>query len=178
MRSQNFLLIGIIMLFAVIVIPSYAQYDYGQASPSAPSSFQQNQVQLTDKGSIKVSFYTEPAQPDATSKTQFYISFLNKDSGSTQQHVDYKVFIKKGADQIFGIPVTHTAEGSVIVPFQFTDAGSYQVTVEVDGILFQPIPPETAMFAIGIGPTVVPEFPMTSAIILMIGILSTRKRSV
>ena len=170
MKSEKqFVLFGITLLFAVVVFPSYAQYDYGQTTSSVPGNSQQNQVQLTDKGSIKVSFYSQPAQPNTKSKTQFYISFLNKETGSTQQHVDYKISIKKGGDQIFGIPVTHTAEGSITVPYQFTDAGTYQLIVEVDGILFQPTAPEIATFTVGVESVSIPEFPMAT-IILMIGV--------
>jgi hypothetical protein len=173
MRSEKqFALAGIMVLLSVIVLPSFAQLDYGDGPTTVPSNAQQNQVQLTDKGSIKVGFYTNPAQPNTVSKTQFYISFINKGSDSTQQHVDYKVFVKKGTDQIFGIPVTHTAEGSVVVPFQFADVGTYQVTVEVDGILFQPIPPETATFTVGIESASVPEFPTVTPIILLIGVFA------
>lgn len=172
MPEKQFALVGIMALFAVMVLPSYAQGYYDQTPSSLPSSAQQNQVQLTDKGSIKVGFYTDPAQPNTTSQTQFYISFLNKDSGLTQQHVDYKVFIKKGTDQIFGIPVTHTAEGSVTVPFKFADLGTYQVIVEVDGILFQPIAPETATFTVGVESAPVPEFPVAAGMIFVIGVLA------
>jgi hypothetical protein len=171
MSEKQFALIGMMVLFAVMVLPSYAQGYYDQ-TPSSPSNAQQNQVQLTDKGSIKVSFYTDPTQPNIVSQTQFYISFLNKDSDLNQQHVDYKIFIKKGVDQIFGIPVTHTAEGSVTVPFQFSDVGTYQLIVEVDGILFQPITPETATFTVGVESALVPEFPVTVGIILVIGVIS------
>jgi hypothetical protein len=59
------------------------------------------------------------------------------------------------------------------MPFQFTTAGPYQVVVEVDGILFQPIPPETATFAVGVvSSSVIPEFPNIAGIIFVIGIIS------
>ena len=169
------------ILSIVMIMPTYAQYQE-LPGPSASNNTQQNQVQLTDKGSIKVGFYTDPQTPDTSSQTKFYISFLNKDSDLIQQHIDYKVFVKKGADQIFGIPITHTAEGSVTVPFQFTDVGTYQVIVEVDGILFQPITPEIAAFTVGVGSVSVPEFPVAAGIILVIGVLAavslTRARKV
>jgi len=169
-------LIGIVsmILSLVIITPSYAQlcYDCDGSSRSNQSNTQQNQVQLTDKGSIKVGFYTDPGTPDTSNQTKFYISFLTKDSDLTQQHVDYKVFIKKGANQIFGIPVTHTAQGSVTVPFQFADVGTYQVIVEVDGILFQPITPETAAFTVGVKSASVPEFPVAAGMILVIGVIA------
>ena len=166
-------LLSIIILSTCLVLPSYAQYYDDQSPSSTPSYAQQNQIEPTDKGSIKVGFYTDPAAPDTSSQTKLYISFLNKDSGIIQQHIDYKVFIKKGADQIFGIPVTHTAEGSVTVPFKFTNAGTYQVLVEVDGILFQPIQPETATFTVSAGSSTVPEFPSAVAAIFVVGIIGT-----
>ena len=171
------------MILSVTILPIYAQICYGCDDSTTQSNAQQNQVKLTDKGSIKVGFYTDPEKPNTVNQTKFSISFLNKDSGMIQQHIDYRVFIKKGTDQIFGIPITHTVQGSVTVPFQFTNAGTYQVVVEVDGILFQPITPETATFTTDIESSSVPEFPTSTAIVLLIGIisivaLSTRSRLV
>lgn len=167
-RSFMKSLLGIIMIMLVtgFVLPSYAQLYGDQSSSSTPSYAQQNQVKATDKGSVKVGFYTDPSTPNTTDQTKLAISFLNKDSGITQQHIDYKVFIKKGSDQVFGIAKTHTAEGTVTVPFQFTDSGTYQVTVEVDGILFQPIPPETATFTVDVATSSVPEFPLAPIVLL------------
>ena len=166
-------LIGIAsVVLSVAIIPGYAQICYNCDDSSSNNNAQQNQVQLTDKGSIKVGFYTDPEKPNTTNQTNLSISFLNKDTDMIQQHIDYKVFIKKGTNQIFGIPITHTAQGSVGVPFQFTDAGTYQVVVEVDGILFQPITPETATFTVGVDSSSVPEFPTSAAIVLVIGIIS------
>ena len=166
-------LIGIasVILSVVAIIPSYAQC-YGCDDSTPKNNAQQNQVQLTDKGSIKVGFYTDPEYPNTVNQTKFSISFVNKDSDMIQQHIDYKVFIKKGTDQIYGIPITHTATSSVTIPFQFTDAGTYQVVVEVDGILFQPIPPETATFTVGVESSSVPEFPTSTVMIFVIGITS------
>ena len=166
-------LIGIasVILSVVAIIPSYAQC-YGCDDSTSKNNAQQNQVQLTDKGSIKVGFYTDPEYPNILNQTKFSISFVNKDSDMIQQHIDYKVFIKKGTNQIYGIPITHTATSSVTIPFQFTDAGTYQVVVEVDGILFQPIPPETATFTVGVESSSVPEFPTSTIMIFVIGITS------
>jgi hypothetical protein len=162
------LVLAVTALSLGMFVPSYAQLYQDQSSSSYPSYAQQNQVQLTDKGTIKVGFYTDPANPNTTNGTKFYISFLNKGSNIIQPHIDYKIFIKKGADQVFGIPVTHTAEGSVTIPFQFTDGGTHEVVVEVDGILFQPIPPETATFTVGVAPTVgSPEFPFAIPVLLI-----------
>lgn len=111
---------------------------------------QSQQIKLTSGGTINVGFSTDPANPNPGDQTQLKISFLNKQN-TIQQHVDYRVIVTQGQNQVFGIPITHTAEGSVSIPYQFQNAGDYQVTVSVEGILFQPIPPETAVFSLTIG---------------------------
>ena len=167
-------LIGIasVILSSTAIISSYAQICYDCDGSTKPNNSQQNQVQLTDKGSIKVGFYTDPQNPNTVNQTKLSISFVNKDSDMIQQHIDYNVFIKEGTNQIFGDPFSHTVQGSITVPFQFTDAGSYQIVVEVDGILLQPIPPETATFTVGVESSSVPEFPASTVIMFVIGITS------
>ena len=118
-------------MLSLAVFPVYAQQ-------------QSQQIKLTSGGTINVGFSTVPANPNPGDQTQLKISFINKHTNAIQQHIDYRVTVTKGQNQVFGIPITHTAEGSVSIPYQFHDAGDYQVTVSVEGILFQPIPPETA----------------------------------
>lgn len=147
--------LGILAIISIIIIPAYAD----------------STVKATSGGTINVSFSTDPANPTTEDTTQLKIGFLNKQSNSIQQHIDYKISVAQGSSQVFGIPVTHTAEGSVSVPFQFQTGGKYQITVEVDGILFQPIPPETATFDVQVGPSI-PEFPGSTVVILVTGIIS------
>jgi len=128
----------ILVLLSLVVFPVYAQQ-------------QSQQIKLTSSGTINVRFSTIPANPNPGDQTQLKISFINKQTNAIQQHIDYRVTVTKGQNQVFGIPITHTAEGSVSIPYQFQDAGDYQVTVSVEGILFQPIPPETAEFSLTIG---------------------------
>jgi hypothetical protein len=129
----------ILVLLSLLVFPVYAQEQ------------SQQQIKLTSGGTINVGFLTVPASPNAGDQTQLKINFINKQTNAIQQHIDYRVSVTKGQNQVFGIPLTHTAEGSVSVPYQFQDAGDYQVTISVEGILFQPIPPETAVFSVTIG---------------------------
>lgn len=128
-------------------------------------------VKATSAGTLNISFETSPATPNPGDQTELKISFLNKQN-AIQQHIDYKVSVTQGENQVFGTQVTHTAEGAVSVPFQFQSAGTYQVTVQVVGILFQPVPPETASFTIVVGPAV-PEFGPLAGAIIAIAILST-----
>lgn len=133
-------------------------------------------VKHTSGGTLNISFTTDPAVPNTNDQTQLKIDFLNKQN-STQQHIDYKVSVMQGSNQVFGIPVTHTAEGAVSIPFQFQTAGSYQITVQVVGILFQPIPPETASFTVDVGGSSnstpsVPEFGSLAGMMIAISIIS------
>src|SRR5437867_7082192 len=146
---------GLLILLTILVIPAYAD----------------ETVKPTDKGTINVGFATNPANPNPGDQTQLKISFVNKQTNAIQQHIDYRVFVEQDGNRVFGIPISHTAEGAVTVPFQFQNNGTYQVTVEVDGILFQPIPPEKASFTVTVG-TGTPEFPLSAAIVLVIAVVS------
>ncbi len=127
--------------------------------PIPPPSLQQ-QIQTTSGGTLKVGFSTDPINPDTSSQTQLKINFINKQTNELQPHVDYKVSVNQGSIKVFGVPTRtdagqptipfqfHTTGGSVTIPFQFQTAGTYQIMVEVDGLVFQPIPPEIATFSI------------------------------
>ncbi|MDE1845035.1 MAG: PEFG-CTERM sorting domain-containing protein [Thaumarchaeota archaeon] len=129
-------------------------------------------VKPTSAGTLNISFEPNPATPNPGDQTELKISFLNKQN-TVQQHIDYKVSVTQGDNQVFGTPVTHTAEGSVSIPFQFQTAGTYQVTIQVVGILFQPIPPETASFTINVGNApAIPEFGPLAGMIIAVSTIS------
>ncbi|MHB8601439.1 MAG: hypothetical protein ACYC6W_06850 [Nitrosotalea sp.] len=157
-------LLGAFAIMTILMVPAYAD----------PI------VKPTSAGTLNISFETTPATPNPGDQTELKISFLNKQS-ALQQHIDYKVSVTQGDNQVFGTPVTHTAEGAVSIPFQFQTAGTYQVTVEVQGILFQPIPPETASFTINVGDNAsVPEFgPLAGMIIAIstVGVIIVSKKT-
>jgi hypothetical protein len=127
----------VLVLLPLLILPVFGQT-------------QSQQIKLTSGGTINVGFSTAPANPNPGDQTQLKISFLNKQN-AIQKHIDYRIIVTQGQNQVFGIPITHTAEGSVSIPYQFQNAGDYQITVSVEGILFNPIPPETAVFPITIG---------------------------
>gem|GEM_PF-2524120 len=128
-------------------------------------------IKPTSGGTLNVSFETSPTTPNPGDQTMLKIGFLNKQN-AIQPHIDYKVSVMQGNDQVFGIPVSHVAtEGAVSIPMQFQTAGTYQVIVEVQGILFQPIPPETASFTIVVGPSV-PEFGPLAGMIIAVSTIS------
>jgi hypothetical protein len=161
-KASTIGLFGVFAIMTILIVPAYAD----------PI------VKPTSAGTLNISFETNPATPNPGDQTELKISFLNKQN-TVQQHIDYKVSVTQGENQVFGTPITHTAEGAVSIPFQFQTAGTYQVTVEVQGILFQPIPPETASFTIVVGPTV-PEFgPVAGMIIVVstVGVIILSKKT-
>jgi len=131
------ILLTLVMLILVI-IPAYAQEQSEQ------------QVMLTDKGTLEVGLSTIPAHPQLGEQTKLKIDFINKNTKVTQEHIDYSVTVTKGNEQVFGILLTHTATGSITIPYEFQNAGEYKVSVDVQGIVFQPIPTETASFTISV----------------------------
>lgn len=108
------------------------------------------QIVSTDKGTLDVGLSTIPAHPQLGEQTKLKIDFINKSTKVVQEHIDYSIAVTKGNNQVFGIPLTHTAIGSVTIPYEFKEAGEYTVSVEVQEIVFQPIPTETASFVISV----------------------------
>ncbi len=132
-KSKLSVYLGLLTLVAVIMTPAFAD----------------QVVKPTSGGTINVSFATDPANPTPGSQTTLNISFINKSTHTSQDHVDYKISVMEGSDQICGTPPLHKGtEPTISFPCQFPDAAKYQVIVEVDGIVFQPIPPETATFTV------------------------------
>lgn len=101
----------------------------------------------TDKGTLLVSISTEPAKPVLGDLTKLKIDFINPKTNNIQEHIDYKVTVTKDGMPVFGpIPLTHTSEGAVTIPVQFKENGEHKIIVDIEGILFQPIPLETVTF--------------------------------
>ena len=132
-------ILPILVLLTVVLFPVYAQEQSVET------------IQSTDRGTINVGLSTIPATPNIDEQTKFKINFINKNTNAIQEHIDYSITVKKGTAQVFGVPTTHTAVGSVTIPYEFKEGGVYQVSVDVQGILFQPIPTESAIFTISVG---------------------------
>jgi len=114
-----------------------------------------DQIVSTDIGTLDVGIYTIPAIPNTEEPTKLKISFLKPDTERIQQHIDYRVSVTKDGDYVFG-PMSrllHTSPGSITIPVKFSENGSHLVHIEVEGILFQPIPLETATFTMNVGQT-------------------------
>jgi hypothetical protein len=121
----------VLFLLPVLVLPAFAD------------QFQS----LTDKETLLVSISTEPAKPVLGDLTKLKIDFINPKTNHIQEHIDYKVTVTKDGVPVFGpIPLTHTSEGAVTIPVEFKENGEHKIIVNIEGILFQPIPSETVTF--------------------------------
>ena len=110
------------------------------------------QVLPTDKGTVKVGFSTIPEKLSPGNSAKLKIDFLNAQAGTVQEHIDYTVMVTKDGKTVFGpIPLTHTSLGTVTIPVEFKEKGDYKIIVDVQGVLFQPIPSEKATFSITVG---------------------------
>lgn len=119
--------------------------------------FAEQQQVATDKGTLLVNISFDPEKPVIGDLTKMKVEFINPKTNEIQPHIDYKVSVTKGDTSVFGpIPLTHTSEGTVTIPVEFKEKGEHKITIDVEGILFQPIPPETATFAATVGETNTP----------------------
>lgn len=158
--KQHFALI--IIASTILLLPSLNVGAFAQSD--AQNTSEKPMVVSTDKGSIDVELSLSPLPLEPEQETKMHIRFLQKGTTVVQQHIDYQVFVEKDGKEVFRIPLTHTNPGTVTIPHTFTSPGSFTAGVEVEGILFQPIPKETATFSV----SVIPEFP-ASAVAVMVG---------
>jgi len=115
--------------------------------------FAQNsdQVLPTDKGILNVGISTIPPKPVPGEITKFKIDFINPKTEKIQLHIDYKFTLQIDGKSVLGpTDLIHTSEGSVLIPVLTLDSGTYSAKIEIEGILFQPIPVEVVSFSIPI----------------------------
>ncbi len=143
------LLLALAVVLVIPILPAYAQ----------------GMIQPASGGSLDVML--EP-QWEQDGQARFKVTFLQPGTQTVQVHIDYDLVVKdqrgsevfRATDQFPGQPVLHTESGIVTIPqvpssYKFEENGSYTVAVEMFGIQFIPINPETAEFSIN----VTPEFP-------------------
>ncbi len=151
-----YLISSYLLLLSIILLPS--SHVYAQEQEVKP-------IMLSTK-SLDIEVLLDSI-PEPEKEVKMQITFLTKE-GSIQQHVDYIITIKDGNGNIIERippntqPLLHTDPGKITVPYVFKSEGNYTVNIDVVGILFIPIPTESAEFNI----TVVPEFPSIALAIL------------
>ena len=130
----------VLLLVPLFVVPAFAQSAL--------------QVVPTEKGTLNVGVWVDGST--AGSNTRLNIDFINPSTGMTQEHIDYNVTVTKGGSNVFGpIPLTHTSLGKVGIPVEFAEDGTYDVQIDVVGILFRPIPLETATATLFVGEQII-----------------------
>ena len=145
-----------------MVYPAFAiEYDlnsYHNDDDSNESS-EYSQIVSTSDGTLDVGIYTTPKIPNTGEPTKLMISFLKPDTERIQLHIDYRLSITHDDGHpnhqhyVFGPMerLLHTSPGSITIPVQFSENGSHIIQIEVEGVLFQPIPLETATLTINVG---------------------------
>ena len=139
-----------------MVYPAFAiDYDlnsYHNDDESNESS-EYSQIVSTSDGTLDVGIYTIPAIPNTEEPTKLKIDFLKSGTERIQQHIDYRVSVTNDGDYVFGpmARLLHTSPGSITIPVEFSENGSHIVHIEMEGILFQPIPLEIASFTLNVG---------------------------
>jgi hypothetical protein len=106
----------------------------------------------TDGNSLDIDLQIQPFPITKNIESQFMIKFLQPSSQTVQVHIDYDFAITENNNEVFrassitGQPLLHTAEGTVKIPYKFTQDGEYSLQVSVMGINFIPIKTEQALF--------------------------------
>jgi len=114
-------------------------------------AFAESQTLSTDKGALDIKLSYEDIKPGEL--TRLPIEFINPMTQKTQVHIDYKIMITESDKIIFQTPsLIHTSEGIINgFKFEFPQDGIYNMKIDVEGILFTPITPETVSFDIIVG---------------------------
>jgi len=133
---------GLVILMLLNPISSYSE---------------EKQFAFTDIGTFEVSLKSNPSQPQPGEKTIMFLEVLTKPTRQTQVHVDYKVIILKGDEQIFTTSLKHTNSGLASISYKFDSTGEYLIEMYIEGILFNPITTENAAFKLAIGDTEQPN---------------------
>jgi len=124
-----------LLLIPLLIIPAYAE----------------SQILPTENDTLDVKLTYDPIEPNT--ETKINIDFINPVTQKIQIHIDYTVAVSKDGETVFGpTQLIHTSEGSVKIPIDFSlGEGVYSMDIKVEGILFNPIPPETVSFDIIVG---------------------------
>jgi len=114
-------------------------------------AFAESQTVSTDKGTLDVKLSYEDIKTGEL--TRLPIEFINPTTQKTQVHVDYKIAITESGKTVFQTPnLIHTSEGVINgFKFEFPQDGTYNMVIDVEGILFTPITPEAVSFDIVVG---------------------------
>ena len=114
-------------------------------------AFAESQTLPTDQGTLDIKISYDDVKPGQLTKLP--IEFINPVTQKTQVHIDYRITITESGKTLFQTPnLIHTSEGIINgFKFEFPQDGLYNVQIDAEGILFTPIPKESATFDILVG---------------------------
>ena len=135
------------IILALLLIPLLTSPAFAALEPLIPEDYEQ--ILPSEQGTLKIGL---SVVPETNNMSKLHIGWINPMTNKIQEHIDYTVLVVKEGEYIFGpIPLTHTSPGKVKIPVEFTSPGEHEVIIEMEGILFQPIPLETTVFTINVG---------------------------
>ena len=114
-------------------------------------AFAESQTLPTDQGTLDVKISYDDVKTGQLTKLP--IEFINPITQKTQVHIDYRIIISESGKTLFETPnLIHTSEGIINgFKYEFPQDGLYNIQIDAEGILFTPIPKESAIFDILIG---------------------------
>ena len=140
----------ILIILGIIFVGIFLEGEINITTGGIEQTLQTSQTLPTEKGTLEVKLSHN--ELFAAKQTKLNIDFINPQTQKIQEHVDYTITVSKNSESIFGpIPLTHTSVGSVKIPIKFLQEGTYSVDLEIEGILFQPIPKERVSFDVIVG---------------------------
>ena len=81
-----------------------------------------------------------------TAHTNFIITFVNNETGTNQQHIDYDYSIYDESGSIVYKHESHSTYGTEEMEYDFEESGSFNPQVMITNILFAPVDPDLADF--------------------------------
>ncbi len=126
-----------LLLISLLITPAFAQAN--------------TQILPTEKGTLEIRLSYDEVIPGEL--TTLRTDFINPQTQEIQIHIDWRFSVSKDGEIILGpTDLLHTSEGTLKnLKYEFQEDGLYTIEFGVEGILFQPIPPETVSFDIAVG---------------------------
>ena len=88
--------------------------------------------------------------------------FLNPKTKKIQEHVDYTITILQNGKILFGPTMAHSSTGTISIPIHLVERYPHQVQIDVNEVLFVPIPVESSVFTIVYGSQAIQSEPTSN----------------
>jgi len=119
---------------------------------AVPLAFAQEGSKIpTDKGTLDVALTIKPFPPELRKPVMISFEFVEPNTDNLKNHIDYRVTVVQGGQDMHTTYKQHTHSGADSFSYAFMVQGQYDIRVSLEGIDFNPIPKEIAIFPIMIG---------------------------